>query len=95
MGAGRKTKRTHTLGLGHAICAFTVHARVYVYALQSAIFYNCSFYTASEAEVKEVVTAYRQTAVEGFNAKELAFAEAVCCLRLLSVLKVGLAGVVG
>ena len=47
-------------------------------------------HVATDAEVSEVVKAYRQSSAKGFNDEELEFAKAVCCLRQICAVKVGL-----
>ena len=47
------------------------------------------FFIATDQEVSEVVAAYRKHAVNGFSPKELEFAKAVCCLKLICIVKVG------
>ena len=47
-------------------------------------------YIATSQEVSEVVKAYRQSLLKGFNDEELEFAKAVCCLRQICAVKVGL-----
>ena len=47
------------------------------------------FFTATDQEVDKVVTEYCQHAKNVFSAEELEFAKAVCCLKMICVVKVG------
>ena len=47
------------------------------------------FFIATDQEVDEVVTEYCQHAKNVFGAEELEFAKAVCCLKMICVVKVG------
>ena len=42
-----------------------------------------------DQQVRELVTEYRQHARNGFSEEDLEFAKAVCCLKLICVVKVG------
>ena len=50
--------------------------------------FSC-FLQATDQEVDEVVTEYCQHAKNVFGAEELEFAKAVCCLKMIRVVKVG------
>ena len=46
-------------------------------------------YVATDQQVSELVTEYRKHARNGFTREELEFAKAVCCLKMICVVKVG------
>ena len=46
-------------------------------------------YVATDQQVSEIVTEYCQHARNGFTREELEFAEAVCCLKQICIVKVG------
>ena len=48
-----------------------------------------AFFIATDQEVDDVVTEYCQHAKNVFNTEELEFAKAVCCLKMICVVKVG------
>ena len=45
-------------------------------------------YVATDQEVSKIVTEYRKHARNGFSREELEFAEAVCCLKQICIVKV-------
>ena len=74
----------------------TTHDLVYVSdaLMMAGACVGCSsailmLFIATDQEVDEVVTEYRQHARNGFSAEELQFAKAVCCLKLICAVKVG------
>ena len=48
-----------------------------------------SFFIATNKQVSDLVNAYTQHERTGFEHEDLQFAKAVCCLKLICVVKVG------
>ena len=50
--------------------------------------FDHSLFIATDKEVTDLVDTYKRHAKNGYNREDLMFAKAVCCLKLICIVKV-------